>query len=115
MYKLNYLVQEIPYSVHITLRKKFVNDSGKNANPTDDEEVKTNVENTSTREKEKLINLGKENKELSDRIKDNLQTIEMFRVENEEVENKNGDLEGEKIKLEDKNCIEKFLTPNILL
>ena len=38
---------------------------------------------------EKLINIEKENIELRDKIKDNSQTIEMFRVENKELENKN--------------------------
>ena len=98
MSKLNYLVQETPYSVDITLRKKFMN--GKNANSVNDdiaeEVVETNEEEPSKSFKEKLVTVENENKELREKMKDNFHTIEMFRVENEELETKNDDLESEK-------------------
>ena len=103
MSKLNYLVQETPYSVHITLRKKFLN--VKNANSVNNdiaaEVAETNDDEPRNSFKEKLVDVEKENKELREKIKDNLHTIEMFRVENEELETKNDDLESEKNQQDD--------------
>ena len=74
--------------------------NGKNANSVNDdiaaEVVETNHEEPSNSFKEKLVNVEKENKELREKIKDNLHTIEMFRLENEELETENDDLESEK-------------------
>ena len=77
-------------------------DAGRNANPTNDditlsEAVETNVDNMNKSVKEKLNKIKKENIEMRYKIKDNVQIIEMFRVENEELENKNDVLESEKI------------------
>ena len=33
MSRLNYMVQETPYSMFVTIRKKFIKDTGENTNP----------------------------------------------------------------------------------
>ena len=94
MSQLHYIVKETPFSVFITMRNKFIRDA------IDHEEV-----NIDTNEKkdtsEKLKCLENEKLKLQNKINDDAKLIGMLRFENEELI-KNGNLESEKIHLDDK-------------
>ena len=94
--KLNYLVKETPYSLYITVRKKFVNNV---------REPSPNLPNSSnilTEISENGIVLRQENCALKEKLKDLKTSYALIEVENEELETKAGSLNRDAISMEDK-------------
>ena len=91
--KLNYLVKETPYSLYITVRKKFVNNV---------KETSPNSSNISKEKSENEIVLRQENCALKEKLKDLKTSYALIEVENEELETKAGSLNRDAISMEDK-------------
>ena len=88
MSQLNYFLQETPYSVHITIRKRFKKDSNLNSEVREVLEAPSVVENYVIKKElsDKCEALEKENKELKLRVKDNLIDIGKLEYDIEELE-----------------------------
>ena len=98
MSELDYLVKETPYSIYVTIRKKFV----KGHTDADDTSEKVDIIDVTTEMLKKKLQIAeKENKGLKEKIADDLQITEMLRVEYEELEMKTDNLESDKSELED--------------
>lgn len=98
MSELDYLVKETPYSIYVTLRKKFI----KGYTDADDTSEKVDIIDVTTEMLKKKLQIAeKENKGLKEKIADDLQITEMLRVEYEELEMKTDNLESDKSELED--------------
>ena len=92
--RLNYLVNETPYSVHITIRKKFVKGYLKNTEDLNDVvKVDTNAASDNL--------VSKENTSLKQKLVDIEKDYASLRFESEEMELKIEALEKDKISLED--------------
>ena len=98
MSELNYVVKETPFSMYVTIRKKFLKGSVKNDIQADI--TNATIEKEETNEERRKI-LEKENVALQVKLNDKLQVIAMLTLETEEFEIKNEQLEKEKNKLED--------------
>ena len=93
--QLNYVVNETPYSVHVTLRKTFIKEAVEKPNTTS-----TNVlEESSIAVRKKLQQVEKENIDLKKKINEKDKDIGMIQFENEEFELKNEKLETEIVDL----------------
>ena len=88
MSQLKYFLQETPYSVHITIRKRFKKDSNLNSEVREVLETPSVVENNVIKKElsDKCEALEKENKELKLRVKDNLIDIGKLEYDIEELE-----------------------------
>ena len=93
MSKLNYMVQETPYSAYITVRKKFVKGVV---------DIKTVEPDEIKKMLNEKRNLKKENMELREKLIDKDKTIGTLEYANEEFEVKNEKLESERIELDDR-------------
>ena len=92
--RLNYLVNETPYSVHITIRKKFVKGYLKNTEDFNDVvKVDTNAASDNL--------VSKENTSLKQKLVDIEKDYACFRFKSEEMELKIEALEKDKTSLED--------------
>ena len=96
--KLNYLVRETPYSVSITLRKKYVKEAIENISITPQS---VHVENNLD-VKKKLEAVESENARLRKKIIDKDKEIGTTQFENGELEVKNEQLDSEVVVLNDK-------------
>ena len=83
--KLNYVLNETPYSAYITIRKKFTNGVIVN-----NKEMAKDASGVNVLES----NLAKENLELKVKLKDLETTCALIRIENEEFELKNDSLKN---------------------
>ena len=91
--KLNYVLNETPYSAYITIRKKFTNGVIVN-----NEEMAKDASGAKVLES----NLTKENRELKEKLKDLETTCALIQIENEEFELKNDSLKKDIVSLDDK-------------
>ena len=91
--KLNYVLNETPYSAYITIRKKFTNGVIVN-----NEEMAKDASGAKVLES----NLTKENRELKEKLKDVETICALIQIENEEFELKNDSLKKDIVSLDDK-------------
>ena len=91
MSQLNYTIQETPYSLYMTVRKKFQKDANLNTGSEAFEIL--GKKNSDTLEKsEQFERMEKEIKYLKQRNKDNLVDIGRLELDNEELELNNDKL-----------------------
>ena len=96
MSRLNYIVKETPYSLYITVRKKFIKDE-----PEDQNSDNVRIEEKSDVEKN-VKGVENENLMLKKKVDDLGRSYAMLKYENEELDIKLEQLEKEKLSLGDK-------------